>query len=206
MAVPPLHVDDGNFRVSDQIRDWEYDFPFASEGDGVSFIARRAMRVQSGYPGRSVLGERKTFPGRGYAYYCGLTPLRAVDAQSRLVDYDEIWASVPIRRVTHQTASYLEQLAYYWDEGQPQIVELPRSKNAKVVWEYALKPLNKLIAPRLAILNERLYAYAGWNNPKKGSEVLAEDSDNGLYMWPIYQRKSVYVIIETVKELLDPSA
>lgn len=189
----PIYVDSGNFKVAQQIRDWEFDYPFAADGDNSTFIARRTMRVQSGYQTTRGMYGRLLFRNRGYAYFSDITPLRAVDAQSRLVDYDEIWASVPNKRTTYETISYAEQYLIRPIGEDPYILDVVKSTNAATVWEYGLQPLRQLKAPRLQELAGRIYSLNGWGQIEEGASVLAEDSQNSIYMGRIYQRKSYYV-------------
>jgi hypothetical protein len=193
----PIYISDGDFSAANQIRDWEFEFPFTDQGDPKSFVARRLMRIESQYVRPVAFMSRRTFDSMGYAYLVSTTPAKAVDAQSRIVEYEEVWASVPNRRQIYQTVSYTEQPGYFTDG--PEIVEITKSKNARVVYEYALAPLAQLLAPRLIIIGGTLYSWAGWRFGM--TEALADDSENTIYLGGIYQRKSAYVTLSAFKEI-----
>jgi hypothetical protein len=201
MAVP-LHVDDGNFARADQIRDWEYEFPFTGEGDWRSFVARRLMRVASPSLGFSPFMARRLFTGKGYAYMVETTPARAVDGQSRIVEYEEVWASVPFTRRTFQLVSYTAQPAWYSTDGVPTIVEFTDSYQGEVTWEYAIGPLPTLHAPRLEIIGGVLYNRWNWTTNMRNP--IADDSEGGIYMGGIYYRKTLRVALPSYSVVVIP--
>lgn len=191
MSVP-IYWTDGDYTVAEQIAEWEIEFPFVERGDNISFVARRPMRIESSAMRRPVINQRRTFDGLGYAYFCGQQPARRVDGFSQLVDYDEVWASVPAtNNKTYQSVSYTEQFLQISPEVG--IVELSKSKRGQVLWEYAIGPLPQLIAPRLVQLGSVVFSQGGWRPMNPGQTVLSDDSENGIYMGQIYYRKSVYV-------------
>lgn len=212
----PIYVSDGDFTRADQVGEWEFEFPFAIEGDYKSFIARRPMNVSSGFVrpvggrtgsawfgdgsgafgGRSSTGTsspmgRRSFDGLGYAYLVDIAPARRIDDFSRIVQYEEVWASVPNRRTTYETISYTEQFLQVTPEMD--IIELTKAKTAECVWEYALSPLAQLTAPRLVQIGNSFFSQGQWRIYQPGQRILAEDSANSIYMGRIYQRLSRYV-------------
>jgi len=198
----PLHVTDGDYSIPEQVRDWEFEYPFFNEGDDQSYVARRLMRCLSPDYSNSKSMERRSFPNRGYAYLVDIGKANNVDGQSQILEWEETWASIPKTRLTFQTTSYTEQ--YLKVEGGPiyTVIESTKSTTGEVFWEYGLGPFEQLLAPRLVEVGGVIYPQGGWRALQPGSLALAEDSDNGLYMGRIYYRKTIRVRIAGFSEII----
>lgn len=93
----PSIFDDGNFRVAAQNGPAKVTLPFADKGDFVSFMLEVPMRVDADYfRAKKPMSIKQHKLGK--CYLVDMSDTTVVD-RARLLDFTEIYASVPVTRI-----------------------------------------------------------------------------------------------------------
>lgn len=171
------------------------EFPFAHEGDLSAWIYTLKYRIdQSKFRARSPMTRVSTPLGTGYL-------VAGEDAEpigSGLVEWYRIVASVPRSRTVPggQTSLTVQKLITTTevDTGAKfySIDEYSFQRAATVTWEYSLRPIRQLYAPRVIVSGTGVnyYTVGGWGSFRANQNVLSQDSEHSLYMGKIYCRKT----------------
>lgn len=123
----------------------------------------------------------------GNSYLVDEGPTR--DIGSGILEWWRTYASLPKTRVTGSTISYTEQYGILNGE----ILELTRTYNCEIQWEYFLSPPPIEFAPKIVSFNNTFLYIGNWGARISGKHFLACDQERGLYRGKIYYRKSIYV-------------
>lgn len=210
MSVPVI-IEDGDFTVEQQNNSSVPSFPFYANGDVKTFIQRVTMRVDQRYYKPPVPMSQRWFPKLGKGYLVDVD--QPASAGGNLVDYVQVYANCPARRIEYGSATYTVQ--------QPRIVEpLPDITSVSVieytdvfpalyVYDYSLfKPLPSIYAPRLLLVQSSIglsftfLQIGNWIGSRGDNVVVAQSSVSRIWMGQIYERKSVYVMPSKLVELV----
>lgn len=210
MPAAPGIVNDGDFNVARQNGDVDYDYPFASAlNDFSTFIARRRMRVESGYFRMPLAMSQRNFPSKGIGYLVDVTKPTTVEG-TNLQDYDEVYASLPPTQEDYGTATASIQvpfLATVADVSEWIFVTINDSFDAVFVYEYSLnQPLpqiyrGKLVQSSLGV-GQVISGYS-YNRPPPNGRYLAQNSTSSRWMGSIFRRETVYVIPPPITKYKD---
>lgn len=200
MPLAPGVVSDGNFKVAAQNGAVVFEQPFAaSRNDFVTFLARRNMRVQDGYYVNPVPMSQRSFGLRGTGYLVDITTPSIIEG-SDILDYTEIYASLPPTQREYGTASAQIQVPYLATLGEDSrwiILNLNDTFDAEFVYEYSLNaPLPTLFRAKLmqtAFAVGYFLAGFNYNKPPVDGLYLAQNSTTTRWMGSIFCRESVFV-------------
>lgn len=183
----PRYYDDGRFNVPQQNGATSFTFPFADKGDPLTFVARKRMRMASIFYTPAALMQFDDFAFLGRAYLVNRSD--AADVGNGLVEWEDVWASLPKTRTEYGTISYTQQ--YFLNS---EIIEYTGTRDASFIYEYSLTtPLPRILAPRLFQINNVIYTINYNLSIGEGQPVLAQDTEREIYMAQIFCRKSIYV-------------
>lgn len=205
MALPSI-IDDGNFLTAAQNGPTQFEFPFADSGDFTSFIATVTKRVDADNFTAPTPMSSQSFT-LGVAYLVEITQPRAV-TNSRLLEYDEIWANVPSNRIEYEEITVDRTLPDNVFGVGITTYTFTDTYAAQVLYEYSLTtPLPVLHAQRLI---SGVYAIGISSIPVTGitsieslpsgiteGSILAENSRGRRYRGQIFERASVYYVPPT---------
>lgn len=197
MSVPK-YINDGNYKIAQQVGCDETATPFSDVGDQSSFEIKRTYRVAQGYYKRELPMTRIAIAGT-YAYL--VYESEASNIGLGILEFVRIYASIPATRNWESTTiAYTRQYVstsanYDWTTPPPapEITEITASTDARVFYEYALTPFEPIFAPRVAVIFGSVVAYGGWGNLVEGQYYPAEDSKTDVYKGKIYYRRTVAI-------------
>lgn len=200
-AVPGV-IDDGNFFFPQQNGVKAASYPFFNKGDATTFIQPVTMRMDQRYWTTPVPMTQRYFDGLGIGYLVDITDPQVVYG-TNLIEWDEIYASVPAKRTEYgQTAFNV----------QAPIIGTQRAVSAfidvfpgRFVYEYSVNaPLPILYRPQLIKVDyyqgsgPQIVQIGAWEAYIDGKNILTENSRNEIWMGKIYQRLSIYVDLPTI--------
>lgn len=192
----PSYYDDGNFKVALAIGSPRFTFPFADRGDRISFTVAQTFRQDARDYGPSPLMLQKQFV-RGTAYVVNVSETR--DVGQSILEWDETCASVPVMRREYGSIVYTQQIMASTARG---IQEFTGTRDAVMQYEYSInKPLKRILAPRIFQFDNVFEAIGNWGLFKDGQEILAQDTESGIYMAKIFVRKSVLIEYQSLVEI-----
>jgi hypothetical protein len=188
----PIYVDDGSFRTPTQAGTAHYTLPFADRGDYTSFQVSIPFKIDiNHFRDTSPLsaGTRRSFP-KGDAYLVDIRNMR--ESGNNLMEWETIYASVPITRQEFTTVSYER---FYENNPESTIESFIQDTQGVAIYQYKwYTPLPDLIAPKPVQLGGIWFEFGGYGGePAEGAEVLAENSKTSIYIGRIFERRSVYV-------------
>lgn len=191
MPVPAI-VNDGDFTIAQPNGAPVYSFPFWSKGDSKTFTAKQPVRVEISRFKMPILMSQKSFPNIGKAYLVDISNPEQI-AGSNLMEYDEIYASLPSKRLEYGQASYTPQ---YADPASQILFAFTDLYDATWVYEYSLyKPLPSLYSPKLFKLIDGIFQSADFRPIGIGNDRLVQNSVSSIYMGQIFQRLSIYAAL-----------
>lgn len=198
----PAYIDDGNYADVLQVGSDQFKLPFFDRGDGKSFEIVRSYRV-SAAKYKIPLSMERISTVHGFVYRVESSDPREIG--NGILEYQDTLAVVPAKRLEATTLNFAfqflrSQIGYSQGFGPdagdvvaPDVWELPLTVAATVVYEYSLKPLPALLAPRVAVFNGLVVKYGGWGALPANAPFLGADSETELYKGTMYQRRSLYI-------------
>ena len=194
----PSYYDDGNFTIAQQNGPWLFAFPFSEKGDSSTFTATRKVRQKATAIKKPALMSKLNF-NLGTTYLVSISETK--DVSNGLVEWEEIWASVPVSRREYGSITYtLQDLHITFSSAgrTPTLLEYTTTRDAAFLYEYSVgKPLPRRIAPVVVIQNvegsQSIYGFGGWGTFTTGTEILAQDTTSSIYIGKIYERRSVLI-------------
>ena len=197
MSVPK-YLNDGNYRLTQQVGCDEISLPFSDVGDHSSVEIKRTYRVAQGSYIPALPMSRISIAS-GFAYL--VNESEASNIGLGILEFTRTYASIPItRNWENTTIAYSKQYvstsaSYDWTTPPPapEITEITYSTPGRVFYEFSLTPFDPLIAPRVAVLFGSVVAFGGWGLLQEGQFYPAEDSEVGIYKGKIYYRRTVAV-------------
>lgn len=207
MPTVPGIIDDGNFRVAQRNGVKAASYPFFSRGDATAFVQPVPMRVDQRYWQKPVMMTQKNFDGMGIGYLVDISDPQVVYG-TNLIDYDEIYASVPAKRTEYGQAPF--------NYNAP-IIGISKAVLAfidifpgRFVYEYSAgTPLPILYRPLLLSVDyyqgegKQIVQVGAYKNYLDGQNILTENSRTEIYLGKIYERLSIYVDLPTLS--INPS-
>ena len=195
MAVPSI-VTDGNYKVPIQVGAGEWSTPFSDKGgiilpynetgDQRTAELKIKYRIDQNYYKRTKAGTRiKT--GKGYMWLVHESDTS--DVGNGILEYTLTFSSLPCARVEFGTTNYARQ--ELTTDGD--IVTIAETVPCQIRYEYSLKPIPQIDAPRIEKIANSYFTYGNWGKFVPGNWYLAEDTENGIYKGPIYYRKGIYI-------------
>lgn len=194
MPTPFNRIDDGNYNIAQQNGSIVLDWPLASVGDFNHFTAKVMRAVDVRRFVAPLPMDQRSFD-LGDAYLVDLTdPSRdGSPGGSMILNYTELYASLPVTRIEYTTIVYTQQFADI--VGQTFEDAPPITRDAQVTYEYSLvKPLVTLEAPKLYVIGGVLFESGHFTKLNDGDLVLAEDSSTLRYLGLIWCRRSVRIV------------
>lgn len=197
MAVPHT-VTDGRYTPAVQIGPDRWNRPFMDQGDGTSFEVMRKYRVDySTYTPGTIMTPIVTKLGIAYL----VSESETQEIGNGLLEFDRVYASIPVQRAVGTSLVYElqvvnNQVVYNFSETPtaPEVAGIPLQRNATEVWDYAINaPPPALEQPYISVVNNRIFTFGNWGQFTPGQQVLAADTDSGIYKGRIYYRRSVYI-------------
>lgn len=191
MSYPLAVIDDSRstgFDTGVQDGPDQWRTPFYDKGDGLSFECLRDMiYTASKYQRASPMTRIQTNKGTAYL----IDESDTARMECGLVRVQRTFASVPNPR--NEYGIYTKTFQVPGNESGT-IEEFTFTVPSRSYFEYALFPLQPIIAPRLAVLFGAVQYYGGANAPQQtGQEFPATDSECDRYKAGIYYRKTIYV-------------
>ena len=188
MSVPN-YLNDGNYNIARQVGCDEWSTPFSTVGDQKTFELRRTMRIAEPFYKRSRDMQRIT-TRKGIAYLVEESETSNIGLG--ILEYTLTYANVPKTRVEYTSVAYGRQFLITSGE-EPSVVEIVQTRPVRVYYEYALKPLDPILAPTVEIVDGVAIAIAGWGRFVAGKLYPAEDSIVGFYKSRIFFRRTIYI-------------
>jgi len=106
-----------------------------------------------------------------------------------IVEFTRTYVSVPRTRYDYTTITHSRQEIIGGE-----LVETQETVPALVKYEYSLKVLKQIDAPRIMFVNNVAYTVGGFGTFTPGKHYLAEDSEGGIYKCGIFFRRSVLIL------------
>ena len=201
MAVPSI-VTDGNYKVPQQVGAGEWSTPFSDKGgiilpynetgDQRTAELKIKYRVDQNYYKRTKPGTQIRVEGGGITYKGDMWLVHEGDTSdvgNGILEYTLTFSSLPCARVEFGTTNYARQ--ELTTDGD--IVTIAETVPCQIRYEYSMKPIPQIDAPRIEKIANSYFTYGNWGKFVPGNWYLAEDTENGIYKGPIYYRKSIYI-------------
>lgn len=208
MSVPN-EINDGNWSALQRSEGGSITFPFSDRGDNATWQQQLHYKIdRPAYRPRPTMSRVQGDLGVGY-----LTKLGDVrDTSCGLVEWEDTISALPAKRTESGAFAYTYQ---WWrattgDNVDPSkyfynvnfdIEEQTFTVDADYTFEYFLfKKPQPLIKPRVFLLYDKLMQIGG--TPVLGNQLVAEDSQVTIWEAQIYERKTPFVKVNSVGQLV----
>lgn len=185
--MPRTHVTDGNYRVAMPVGMPIISFPFTERRDNRTFEYEIKYRIlASFYRGMQPMTRQK-FP-QGYAY---LTfEGNQQDVGGGIMEFTRIFSALPLPGFELTTIIHSRQEII-----DNRLIETQDTVPGFVKWEYSLRPIPQIDAPRAVEIAEGVFqTKGGFGTFTPGKQYLAEDTEIGIWKGSIFYRKSVSIV------------
>ena len=195
MSVPK-YFNDGDYSKPQQVGPGMISYPFFNFQDAKSFEMKLTYRIAAvSYKIGKPMTRVKL--SQGYAYLVEEEPPSHVG--NGIYEYTQTYASVPIERYEATTITHSRQEVILGG-----LVETQEVVPALVKYEYSLKPLKQIDAPKAILVSSTNISggdafesvwltWGGFGTFTGGKLYLAEDTEVGIYKAGIFFRRSVII-------------
>lgn len=191
MSVP-TYYSDGDYSIPQQHGQMEVEFPFNEKNDPDSFEATITYRVDKNNLPRPRIMESLRVAQYGIGYLVAQS--KASSVGNGILEYTRTYASIPKSRTELTTIDHARQELI-----NDELVETVERVPAAVLYEYSLRPLKQIDAPRCTIVDGVPLTYGNFGTFVAGKTYLAEDTEIGFYKGEIYYRRSVLIKWKALK-------
>lgn len=185
-------VTDGDYSLEGLVGTPSVVFPFFDKNDNETFEVTSKHRVDyRSYKAAKIMQKARISP-YGYAYLVDQS--EATDVGNGILEFTRTYSSVPKKRAELTTTNHSRQELIGGE-----LIETQETVPAAVIYEYSLKPLKQIDAPRCVIVDGVPLTYGNFGTFVPGRLYLAEDTEVGFYKGKIYFRKSIYIKWKALK-------
>lgn len=185
MSVPKYYSD-GDYSIPQQHGQMEVEFPFNDKNDPDSFEATITYRVDKNNLPRPRMMDSLRVAQYGIGYLVAQS--KASSVGNGILEYTRTYASIPNTRTEYITYTHSRQEII---DGF--FIETQEVVPAAVIYEYSLRPLKLIPAPKVIFVDGIPLVRGGFGTFVAGKTYLAEDTEIGFYKAKIWQRKSIKI-------------